>query len=264
MYEFHGDKRRYFDMTYEVTKNHIVPYIENHFSIKPEMNVLEIGCGEAGVLKAFLERGCRCTGIELDASRIEYAKEFLKDDFEEGKIDFLSKDIYLVDPIEELGRTYDIIILKDVIEHIHDQEKFVPQLHKFLKEGGVIFFAFPPWMMPYGGHQQILPPKIASVLPYYHLLPGPLYPWLMKLFGVNKSGIDFMLETKSTGISIERFNRIVKASNFKILNEKFYLFNPIYEHKFGIKPRTQIGLISGIPWVRNFLTMGVYAVVKTA
>lgn len=264
MYEFHGDKRRYFDMTYEVTKNHIVPYIENHFSIKPEMNVLEIGCGEAGVLKAFLERGCRCTGIELDASRIEYAKEFLKDDFEEGKIDFLSKDIYLVDPIEELGRTYDIIILKDVIEHIHDQEKFVPQLHKFLKEGGVIFFAFPPWMMPYGGHQQILPPKIASVLPYYHLLPGPLYPWLMKLFGVNKSGIDFMLETKSTGISIERFNRIVKASNFKILNEKFYLFNPIYEHKFGIKPRTQIGLISRIPWVRNFLTMGVYAVVKTA
>ena len=262
MYEFHGDKRRYFDMTYEVTKNHIVPYIEDGFPIKQGMNVLEIGCGEAGVLKAFLERGCQCTGIELDASRIEYAKEFLKDDVDKGNINFLSKDIYLVDPIEELGRTYDIIILKDVIEHIHNQEKFVPQLHKFLKEGGVVFFAFPPWMMPYGGHQQILPPKIASVLPYYHLLPGPLYPGLMKLLGVNKPGIDFMLETKSTGISIERFNRIIKASNFELIDEKFYLFNPIYEHKFGIKPRTQTKIISGIPWVRNFLTMGVYALVK--
>ena len=74
MYEFHGDKRRYFDMTYEVTKNHIVPYIDGYFPIKQDMNVLEIGCGEAGVLKAFLEKGCRCTGIELDPSRIEYAK----------------------------------------------------------------------------------------------------------------------------------------------------------------------------------------------
>jgi len=264
MYEFHGDKRRYFNMTYEVTKNHIVPYIESYFPIQQNMNVLEIGCGEAGVLKAFLEKGCNCTGVELDASRIEYAKEFLKDDFEKGNIDFLSKDIYLVDPIKELGRTYDIIILKDVIEHIHDQEKFVPQLHKFLKKGGIIFFAFPPWMMPYGGHQQILPPKIASKLPYYHLLPGPLYPITMKLFGVNKSGIDFMLETKSTGISIERFNKIIRKSKFELLNEKFYLFNPIYEHKFGIKPRKQIGLISSMPWVRNFLTMGVYAVVKAA
>ncbi len=262
MYEFHGDKRRYFDMTYEVTKNHIVPYIDGYFPIKQDMNVLEIGCGEAGVLKAFLEKGCRCTGIELDPSRIEYAKEFLKDNVEEGSIDFLSKDIYLVDPVKELGRTYDIIILKDVIEHIHEQEKFVPQLHKFLKEGGIIFFAFPPWMMPYGGHQQILSSKIASILPYYHLLPGPLYPMLMKLFGVNKPGIDFMLETKSTGISIERFNRIIKKSKFELLDEKFYLFNPIYEHKFGIKPRKQISLISKIPWVRNFLTMGVYAVVR--
>ena len=119
-------------------------------------------------------------------------------------------------------------------------------------------------MMPYGGHQQILPPKIASKLPYYHLLPGPLYPITMKLFGVNKSGIDFMLETKSTGISIERFNKIIRKSKFELLDEKFYLFNPIYEHKFGIKPRKQIGLISSIPWVRNFLTMGVYAVVKAA
>jgi len=93
-------------------------------------------------------------------------------------------------------------------------------------------------------------------------LPGPLYPGLMKLLGVNKPGIDFMLETKSTGISIERFNRIIKASNFELIDEKFYLFNPIYEHKFGIKPRTQTKIISGIPWVRNFLTMGVYALVK--
>ena len=48
MYEFHGDKKRYFDMTYRVTKEHIIPFLEQTMEIKPSMRVLEIGCGEAG------------------------------------------------------------------------------------------------------------------------------------------------------------------------------------------------------------------------
>ena len=33
----------------------------------------------------------------------------------------------------------------------------------------------------------------------------------------------------------------------------FYLVNPNYEAKFGLKPRTQSRLISSIPYLRNFL-----------
>src|SRR5574343_1079964 len=114
MYEFHGDKRRYFDMTYTVTKNHILPYIQSHFSFFPGMRVLEIGCGEAGVLKAFTELGYSCTGIELEEWRLEFAREFMKEELAQGKIDFLNRDIYLVDPEKDLGSKYDIIIRKDV------------------------------------------------------------------------------------------------------------------------------------------------------
>ncbi len=262
MYEFHGDKRRYFDMTYTVTKNHILPYIQSHFSFFPGMRVLEIGCGEAGVLKAFTELGYSCTGIELEEWRLEFAREFMKEELAQGKIDFLNRDIYLVDPEKDLGSKYDIIILKDVIEHIPNQEKFMPQLHRFLNEGGVVFFAFPPWMMPYGGHQQVLPKKWASKLPYYHLLPGKMYPAMLRALGVNDSGINTMEEIRSTGISIERFERICKDSNYSIVNRRFYLFNPIYEFKFGIKPRLQWGWLTRIPWFRNFITMGMYYVVK--
>ncbi|MFN5799235.1 MAG: class I SAM-dependent methyltransferase, partial [Planctomyces sp.] len=154
--------------------------------------VLEIGCGEAGVLKAFTDRGCSAFGIELEESRLEHARTFMSAELQSGKVAFLNKDIYDVDVEKDIGATFDLVILKDVIEHIPNQEKFMPQLHKFLAPGGSVFFAFPPWCMPYGGHQQVLPGKLASKMPWYHLLPGPLYPLALKLFGVNASGIKTM------------------------------------------------------------------------
>ena len=262
MYEFHGDKKRYFDMTHQVTVGHILPFIQSHFDLKPGMTVLEIGCGEAGVLKAFTDLGYQCTGIELEESRLEFAREFMSEELKAAKIQFLNKDIYDVVPEVDLGTKFDLIILKDVIEHIPHQEKFMPQLHRFLNPGGVVFFAFPPWQMPYGGHQQVLPPKMASKLPYYHLLPGGLYPAMLKLLGVNENGIKTMEEIRETRISIERFERICKHSAFKLVAKKSYLFNPIYQYKFGIKPRLQWGIINRIPWLRNYLTMGMYYLVK--
>ena len=261
MYEFHGNKKYYFDMTHKVTVGHILPYIQQNWMFPQGMQVLEIGCGEAGVLKAFTDLGYHCTGIELEESRLEYAREFMQQELASGKIQFLNKDIYDVDPEVDLGTKFDLIILKDVIEHIPDQGRFMPQLHRFLKPGGVIFFAFPPWMMPYGGHQQVLPKKLASKMPYYHLLPGKLYPMTLKLMGINESGIKTMEEIRSTGISIERFEKIVKQSDMKVMGKKSYLFNPIYEYKFGIKPRIQWSLITKIPWLRNYLTMGMYYLV---
>ncbi len=262
MYEFHGDKRYYFDMTHKVTVGHIIPFIQEKFQFPSDMTVLEIGCGEAGVLKAFTDLGFHCTGIELEESRLEFAREFMKDELQGGKIQFLNKDIYDVVPEVELGTKFDLIILKDVIEHIPNQEKFMPQLHRFLKPGGVVFFAFPPWQMPYGGHQQVLPGKLASKMPYYHLLPGFLYPTVLKLFGVNENGIKTMKEIRDTGISIERFERICKKSSFQITGKSSYLFNPIYEYKFGIKPRKQWGLVASIPFLRNYLVMGMYYLVR--
>lgn len=262
MYEFHGDKRFYFDMTKKVTESHIIPFIKKNIAISESTHVLEIGCGEAGVLQAFTDLGCRAFGIELEESRLEFAREFTKTELEKGQIHFLNKNIYDVDLEKDIGHKFDIIILKDVIEHIPEQEKFMPQLHRFLNPGGMVFFAFPPWCMPYGGHQQILPPKLASRMPYYHLLPKPLYRGMLKMFGVNNKSISTMMEIKDTGISIQRFKKICANSGFHIADQDYYLFNPIYQHKFGIKPRKQGKLIAGIPWLRDFFTMGIYFLVK--
>ena len=201
MFDFHQDRKRYFQIQYENAVAHVLPFIEHSFLIKSQMRVLEIGAGEGGVLRAFTERGCKAVGVELDPLRVEWACGFLWEEIGRGQLFYVEKDIYKTDLINELKGGFDIILLKDVIEHIHDQPKLFRLLHTLLNPGGVIFFGFPPWQMPFGGHQQIAH-SFLSRLPYIHLLPRPLYKGLLKL---NNEPVDELLEIRQTRISIEKF-----------------------------------------------------------
>jgi 2-polyprenyl-3-methyl-5-hydroxy-6-metoxy-1,4-benzoquinol methylase len=259
MFEFHADRKRYFDIQALNSQKYILPFIESHFTFREGMRVLEIGCGEGGVLKPFLDNGAICAGVEFDQTRIENGKNWLSEEIEKGKLFFVVKDIYDT-PIENLGGKFDIIILKDVIEHIHNQSKLLSRLKEFLTPAGIIFFGFPPWQMPFGGHQQLCQNALSKV-PYFHLLPKPLYKSLLKLFKEPEHVINDLLEIKETAISIERFEKIVNQTNYKVVSKINYLFNPIYEYKFNIKPRKQNILISKIPYLRDYLTTCVYYII---
>lgn len=262
MYEFHKDKHRYFTIQKEVTEQYIIPFLEDNFEVNKPQKVLEIGSAEAGVLKAFTQLGHQCLGIELSEQRVELAKQFMASEVVEGSVSFISSNIYDIDPERDLANKFDLIILKDVIEHIHEQEKFLPILKKFLNPNGKVFFAFPPWQMPFGGHQQNAKSKVLSKLPYVHLLPMFMYKWLLKSFGLSQGQIDGLVEVKETGISIEKFERLIKDAGFTIEKKKFFLFNPIYKWKFGVNPREQFAWISAIPYIRNYFTFGVYYTVS--
>ena len=262
MYEFHTDKERYFEIQYRVTKEHIIPFLQQHAPGKKWNRVLEIGSAEAGVLKAFLEEGAFCTGIELSSYRTELAEQFHADAIKEGRIEFVNRNIFDIDPEHDLGGRYDLVILKDVIEHIPGQEEFIHQLPNFLNEGGYIFFAFPPWQMPYGGHQQAVKNKFFSKLPYFHLLPAPLYKMILNATHESPAVVQELMEIKETGISIERFEKALRINQLKTVGKKHFLFNPIYQYKFGVKPKVQHALISKIPVLRNFVTSAAYYLVK--
>ena len=262
MFDFHEDKEVYFQYQYLTARDHIIPFLND---VKPvsEINaVLEIGCAEAGVLKAFVEKGCRCVGIELSANRTKRASELQADAVATGQLSFINKNIYDIDPDQDLDGKFDLIILKDVIEHIPDQEKFIPMLSQFLAEDGVVFFGFPPWQMPFGGHQQMCHSPVLSKLPYFHLLPKSLNRQILKSFGESELRQDELIEIWETRISIERFERILKASNLLIDKRKFWLLNPIYKYKFGKGPVAQIPGVGKIAFLRNFLTTAAYYVVR--
>ncbi len=257
MYEFHSDYKKYFDIQLNNARQWVLPFVEQVKKIEPGMQLLEIGCGQGSLLRAFSEAGCSCTGVEMYPLWLEKANEWLQPELASGKVRLIDSNIYDVDAEKDLGTKFDIIVLKDVIEHIHDQEKLISWMKNFLKPGGIIFFGFPPWQMPYGGHQQMMQGWLGKT-PYWHLLPMPLFKSLMK---ANKKYSEELVEIKETGISIERFEKILKRTGYKILEHKHWLINPVYEYKFGWKPRVQFQLIKSIPFIRNFFTTAVYYII---
>lgn len=262
MHQRHTDKLLYFKEQATTTERYVIPFIHEAARIDANTVVLEIGCGEGGNLKPFLDLGCRVTGIDILPNKIENAHRYFQDHPSRDNARFIVKDIYLAE--EELREKYDLIMMRDVIEHIHDQDRFMEFVRRFLKPEGVFFLAFPPWYNPFGGHQQVLNSKILSKLPYFHILPAWLVKLILKTFGEPREKIDGFLEIKETGISIERFRKIIRKHNYRIISETYFLINPNYEIKFGLKPRKQSGLVNRIPFFRNFLTTACYIVLKAS
>lgn len=253
----HKDHQQRFDQQVENSREYVLPFIEKTKSIGKDVNIFEVGCGEGGVLLPFYERGCYCLGVDLDGIRIDLANDFLKKEIASGKMEFMCKNIFDADFLARFQGYFDVIILKDVIEHIPDQQSFVIYLKKLLKKEGQIFFGFPPWYMPFGGHQQLAEHKL-GMMPWYHILPKPLYKAILKTIGENEDHIKELMEIYDTRISIERFERVIRKSGLKVLNKQHYLINPIYKYKFGMKPRKQWKPITYLPYLRDFVTTCVY------
>lgn len=247
-FEFHKDRNIYFNLQKSNTERYIVPFIEKQKTIKAHTKVLEVGCRDGGVLKPFLEKGCEITGVEMSAPIIEDTKIRYKDAIAEGRAEFIVSDIHEY----HTDKKFDIIILKDVIEHVYGHEKMVKKLRELLADDGVIYFGYPPWQNPFGGHQQVAENKFLAMLPYYHILPNFLYYGILKMAKEPQYG--FLKATKETRITIEGFRRLMKKCNLDIVEEDQYLINPMYEVKFGLKPRKQMGLIKNIPYFRNYFT----------
>lgn len=250
MQERHVNREQYFNEQAYTAKNYVIPFVNSIFQITSKISILEIGCGEGGNLLPFLDLGCeRIVGIDLSAGKIENAKKYFASHKNNKNIEFLNANIYDVD---NLG-TFDLIIMRDVLEHIYDQEKFMLFVKKFLKPDGKFYLGFPPWVNPFGGHQQICNSKFLSKLPFFHILPAPIYKLILKTFGESERIIQDLLEVKSTAISISRFEKILKKSGYKKDKRVFYFINPNYEIKFKLKPREINKVIGAIPYFRDFL-----------
>jgi len=256
MQERHLKRDKYFEEQAITTEKYVMPFINSHKEIKPGMRVLEIGCGEGGNLKPFLDFGCLVTGVDILESKIANANKFFDTHPLKINLNLIVNDIY--NSGEEMNGFFDIVFMRDVLEHIHNQEKFMSFAKRFLKPEGLFFLGFPPWQYPFGGHQQMCTSRALSRMPYIHLLPGPLYPGLLKMFGESKGLITDLLEIRQTRISIERFKRIVRKENYTIQKVDYYFINPNYEVKFGLKPRLQKKYISGTPYLRNFFITTCY------
>ena len=114
-------------------------FLANYIGIEDYMGkrILEVGSAEAGLLKFFHELGARCTGMELSPLRFSHSK--LLNDTSEIKLvkgDICNPDLYK----ESLAEGFDIIVIRDVIEHIEDKLSALTNVFNLLSEMGVFLF----------------------------------------------------------------------------------------------------------------------------
>ncbi len=253
MQERHKNREQYFREQSYTTEHYVIPFIDKIQLIDPTVSVLEIGCGEGGNMLPFLQRGCRTVGVDMNKNKIANAQKFYATLELPVQPDFFLTDIYEWNSTEQ----FDLILMRDVLEHIHNQERFFRYVKKFLKPKGKIFVGFPPWQNPYGGHQQIFESWV-SKLPYIHLLPTFAYKGILSLMRESPHEIRNALEIKETRITIERFFKIVKQEDYRVEQAEYYFINPNYQIKFGLKPRRQWKWITKMPWIRNFVITTCY------
>jgi len=192
--------------------------------------ILEIGCAEAGLMKFYQEKGAICSGLELSDAR--YRNAVLLD--EDKSIHLFQADICKPHTYkDEIRDQYDTIIIRDVIEHIPDQQLALENIYAMLKPGGKLFMSFPPKYCPYAGHQQTIP-RFLGKLPYLHLLPNFIYVFYLRLIGCPENKIQYLLDTKETRISIRRMRSIIEKIGYVISRESNWFIRPAYSFRFGL------------------------------
>src|SRR5574344_98140 len=245
------NREQYFTELATTSRSYYLDFIRSYKRFDSTSRILEIGCGEGGNLLPFAELGCYVCGVDLSESKIANAKLFFEKRGVKG--DFLCGDFL---QSQSDSNFFDIILIHDVIEHIEPENKlgFFANVKKFLKPDGIVFWGFPAWQMPFGGHQQICKSKVCSKVPFVHLLSKGVYKGYLKLFGVESSRIDELMSIKRSRMTVESFERLCRESGYVILNRTLWLINPHYEAKFHLHPTKLGGLMSKIPYLRNFFS----------
>ena len=244
-----ADRERYFEALAETSQAFYRPYIGRFRDLAPGAAILEIGCGEGGNLLPFAAAGFSVTGIDISPNKIRNARSY----FGKRNVPGVFEVRNFLDPADfPDGPVFDLILIHDVIEHIEPEwkDRFFSRLRAFLKPGGLVFWGFPAWQMPFGGHQQICRSR-ACRLPFLHLLPRGMYEHWLKAFKEDPETVRDLLSIRRSKMTVERFEKLCGAHGLRIEDRILWLVNPHYKAKFGLTPRRLPRWIAALPRVRN-------------
>ena len=249
--------RRYWLYQFRLGKEYIIPLLQQWGVRINGAFVLDIGCGQGGVVCAFAEAGARCIGLELKSKRALEAKKLIPCKLE-GKIDLIAGDFFAL-PLNLNGRFPDIILLRDVFEHLSDKGSALRQLKKLMGFDTRLFVAFPPFCSAFGGHQQMLR-SFLKYIPYFHVFPEPLWDVVREIARQCDANFPFFKEIerlRANPTLVGRFRRMLKGSGLRVVKERYYLIRPSHHLRYGL-PVVHGGILGKIGGIREFVVTGAF------
>jgi 2-polyprenyl-3-methyl-5-hydroxy-6-metoxy-1,4-benzoquinol methylase len=97
--------------------------------------ILEFGCSTGFLSRHLVERGCKVTGVEIDAQAAESARQWCDR--------VLVLDLNKPEWTDGLSRDYDTILFGDVLEHLMDPELALRKACQLLLPNGRIIVCIP-------------------------------------------------------------------------------------------------------------------------
>lgn len=224
---------------------YLIPFLERNCPNFRKLHILDVGCAEAGFLDALHAEHIPGMGLELETERIAVSKSF------NPELDILEGDITDPDIVSRIKRTFDLIVIRDVIEHIPNKDRVFEHLNALLNADGFIYLTFPPRFSPFGGHQQN-GRSLLRAIPYLHLLPPPLIRALGKATGEHPHILDLIITQGRIGLSIRRFEELATKHGFQIYRKGLFLFRPVFRVRYGLPTQK----MPDIPVLREFFALG--------
>ncbi len=222
--------RAYWEFQYRLGRQVIVPELRRRGIFRPGQAVAQIGSGEGGVLMAFLEEGASSAlGTDIETARLELGRLIATQ--LNWPVTFVEHNI-LTDPIPDpWHKRYDLVLLRDTLEHIESPEMALFKIAHLVRPGGYVYISFPPYYSPYGGHQHLMR-TFCGKFPYVHLLPEPLFQRLTSQG--QEPGRSEVRRLRHIRLSFGRLLRAVRAAGYQVIFQRHYLLRPAFRFRLKL------------------------------
>lgn len=234
-------------------ENYLIPFLERECPEFRTFQILDVGCAEAGFLDALHAAGIPGLGLELEAERLAISKSF------NPGLEIIEGDI--ADPaiVSRVARSFNLIVIRDVIEHIPCKDTVFEHLNALLRPGGFIYITFPPRFSPFGGHQQNAKSYLRRI-PWLHLLPAIVVRALGRAAGEHPKIVESIITQRHIGLSIRQFEELAAKHGYRIYRKELFLFRPVYRVRYGLPTQK----LPDVPLVREFIALGCECLLQKA
>ena len=132
----------------DVNARYFLWYVGAAAAARPQLKVLDFGCGSGEVVGALRAAGVDAYGAETFYGGGDYAGVFESSLFRDGHLCAIGDGGRV--PFDDAA--FDLVLSNQVLEHVEDLEQVTAEIHRLLRPGGIAYHHFPSREVVREGH----------------------------------------------------------------------------------------------------------------